>query len=433
MLPKLTISSASPIRSKSSWASRDLIERAFAYFQIRFSGSLAILLAMLVTQKFMPTYALKTAIIIVLVDMGILLLQRFFIARGKPFIFTWGSLISAALIGTIGMHFGGGSATLSLGVYMILILSTALVFLKQSAAFWMTMICVVLYGTIVFVEFSQILPPHNRIFNIIYIQEARLFLANTLLGLVLLFVTMSLSGKAAEALGQWSIQLEDKVDRKSRDLQNLIAKQENTLVLLQKSYDETLQGWAKILEMRDKETEGHSERVTSLAVRMAQAMGIQDETEIQSIRYGSLLHDIGKIAISDSILHKPDKLTLDERKIMEQHTEYAYHWLKDVEFLRPSLDIPRYHHEKWDGSGYCHGLKAEQIPTSARIFAVADCWDALINDRAYRKAWTWEESMDYIKKQSGKDFDPQVVEKFVEIMKDRHLLADEKNNTKGII
>ena len=195
------------------------------------------------------------------------------------------------------------------------------------------------------------------------------------------------------------------------------------------AYDETLHGWAKILEMRDKETEGHSERVTELTVKLAQAMGVQDTTQLQFIRYGSLLHDIGKIAIPDSILRKPDTLTANEHKVMELHTEYAYEWLKDVEFLQPALDIPRYHHEKWDGSGYNHGLKGEKIPLSARIFAVADTWDALMNDRTYRKAWTRAQAIEYIESRAGIDFDPQVVEKFLEIIRSESFLPASESSS----
>jgi hypothetical protein len=195
------------------------------------------------------------------------------------------------------------------------------------------------------------------------------------------------------------------------------------------AYDETLHGWAKILEMRDKETEGHSERVTELTVKLAQAMGVQDTTQLQFIRYGSLLHDIGKIAIPDSILRKPDTLTASERKVMELHTEYAYEWLKDVEFLQPALEIPRYHHEKWDGSGYNHGLKGEKIPLSARIFAVADTWDALMNDRTYRKAWTRAQAIEYIESRAGIDFDPQVVEKFLEIIRSESFLPASESSS----
>jgi hypothetical protein len=210
-----------------------------------------------------------------------------------------------------------------------------------------------------------------------------------------------------------------------RDLQ-LIFRQNEQLI---KAYEETLQGWAKVLEMRDKETHGHSERVTQLAVKIAQAMNIQDKSELQFIRYGSLLHDIGKLVISDSILHKPDILTPKEREIIQQHTEHAYEWLKDVEFLHLALDIPRYHHEKWDGSGYNFGLKGEQIPLSARIFAIADVWDALVNERVYRTAWTHKKAIAYITEQAGKEFDPQVVEKFLEVIQDENLIsASESSN-----
>lgn len=182
------------------------------------------------------------------------------------------------------------------------------------------------------------------------------------------------------------------------------------------AYDETLQGWAKILEIRDKETKGHSERVSEIAILLAKELGIQEENKLQNIRYGSLLHDIGKIAIPDSVLLKPEILNSNERKVIELHTEYAYQALKDIEFLQSALDIPRYHHEKWDGSGYNHHLQGLQIPLYARIFAVADCWDALTNDRPYRKAWTKEQAIAYITKNSEIEFDPQIVQAFLKIM-----------------
>lgn len=416
-------------RTKSSWASRSLAERANAYFQIRLGGSLAILTAILIVQKTMPTDALKTAAFIVLIDIGVLLFQKISISMDKPLFFTWASLIIASVIGSIGMHFGGGAMTLSLGIQMILIWAAALVFLKRNATFFMAAISIFLYGIILFVETTQILPPHNRTFNAVYTVETRLLYANALLGFILLFITMLLSGKAAEALGQWSIQLEDEVERKNAELHNLLTEKENNLILLQNAYNETLRGWVKILEMRDKETKGHSERVTHLTVKIAQEMGINDKKELLFIFYGSLLHDIGKIAISDTILRKPNILTPEERKIMEQHTEYAYEWLKDVEFLRPALDIPRYHHEKWDGTGYTHGLKAEQIPLSARIFAVADCWDALVNDRIYRTAWTYEKAISHIAQQAGKEFDPQVVENFLKVIQNENLLSTSESSS----
>ncbi len=152
------------------------------------------------------------------------------------------------------------------------------------------------------------------------------------------------------------------------------------------SYDKTIEGWSKAMDMRDKETEGHSQRVTEMSILIAQEMGIDDE-DIINIRRGALLHDMGKLGIPDSVLLKPGKLTDEEWVIMKKHPEYAYEMLHSIEHLRPALDIPYYHHEKWDGTGYPKGLQGEEIPLSARIFAAVDVWDALCSDRPYRPAW----------------------------------------------
>jgi len=177
------------------------------------------------------------------------------------------------------------------------------------------------------------------------------------------------------------------------------------------AYDATIQGWSQALELRDKDTEGHTQRVTDLTVRLAQSMGVP-EAEIEHVRRGALLHDIGKMATPDAILLKPDTLTEEEWAIMRQHPVHAFEMLSGIAYLRPALDIPHYHHEKWDGSGYPDGLKGEQIPLPARIFAVVDVWDALTTDRPYRSAWTEEEAMVFIKVQAAKHFDPSVVEAF---------------------
>lgn len=178
------------------------------------------------------------------------------------------------------------------------------------------------------------------------------------------------------------------------------------------AYDATIEGWSRALDLRDHETEGHTRRVTNLTVKLARQMGIPD-SDILHIRRGALLHDIGKMGIPDSILHKPDKLTREEWDIMRQHTNYAYQMLTPIKYLKPALDIPRHHHEKWDGTGYPDGLKGEQIPIAARIFAVVDVWDALTSDRSYRDAWTREKAIEYIRSESGKHFDPKVVEMFL--------------------
>jgi PAS domain S-box-containing protein/putative nucleotidyltransferase with HDIG domain len=181
------------------------------------------------------------------------------------------------------------------------------------------------------------------------------------------------------------------------------------------AYDTTLEGWAHALELRDQETEGHTQRVTELTLDLAHLMGISDANLVH-IRRGALLHDIGKMGVPDSILLKPGPLTPDEWEIMRRHPTYAFDMLSSIAYLRQSMDIPRYHHEKWDGTGYPYGLKGEQIPLSARIFSVVDVWDALRTDRPYRQAWGKDKAEEYIRQQSGHQFDPQVVKRFEEML-----------------
>lgn len=181
---------------------------------------------------------------------------------------------------------------------------------------------------------------------------------------------------------------------------------------LLQSYEATLEGWARALDYRDSETEGHSRRVTETALRIAYDLGVP-ENSLVHIRRGALLHDIGKLGVPDSILLKPGPLDEDEWAIMKKHPTFAYEILSPIEFLRPALLIPYCHHEKWDGTGYPRGLSGTQIPLSARIFAVVDVWDALSSDRPYRKAWTREKTMAYLSSESGKHFDPAVVDAFI--------------------
>ena len=184
---------------------------------------------------------------------------------------------------------------------------------------------------------------------------------------------------------------------------------------LAEAYDTTLEGWAKALELRDKETEGHSRRVTETTVAVARAMDISEE-EVDNIRRGAILHDIGKMGIPDEILRKEDTLTDDEKRIVMKHPDTAYNLLKQIPFLKGALDVPYCHHEKWDGSGYPRGLKRYEIPLSARIFAVADVWDALSSDRPYRRAWSKEKVAQYLINESGKHFDPHVVNVFLALV-----------------
>lgn len=182
---------------------------------------------------------------------------------------------------------------------------------------------------------------------------------------------------------------------------------------LAEAYDATIVGWSQALDLRDKETHGHSVRVTEITVRLARAMGVA-EAEIDHIRRGALLHDIGKMGLPDAILLKPGPLTEEEWEQMRMHPVYSYDLLHYIPFLKPALTIPISHHERWDGKGYPAGLKGEQIPLAARIFAVVDVWDALTNDRPYRMAWPHEKARDYIAQHAGIHFDPAIVAVFLE-------------------
>jgi putative nucleotidyltransferase with HDIG domain len=187
---------------------------------------------------------------------------------------------------------------------------------------------------------------------------------------------------------------------------------QRSMLELTLAYDTTLEGWSQALDLRDRETEGHTQRVTAIAERLAKAMGLS-ETDLVNVRRGALLHDIGKMGIPDAILLKSGPLTTDEWAIMKMHPVYAFELLAPISFLRPALDIPYCHHEKWDGTGYPRGLKGTQIPLAARIFAVADVWDALRSDRPYRKSWSVNKVREHIRGLAGTHFDPKVVEAFL--------------------
>ena len=181
------------------------------------------------------------------------------------------------------------------------------------------------------------------------------------------------------------------------------------------AYDLTLAGWAKALELRDKETEGHSRRITNLTLQLARLCGITSD-QMHHVYRGVLLHDIGKMGVSDQVLKKAGPLNVEEWAEMRKHPQYAYDLLYPIAYLRPALDIPYSHHEKWDGSGYPLGLKGEQIPLPARIFAVVDVYDALSTDRPYRAAWPNQKVLDYLRDQAGKSLDPQIVELFLKLL-----------------
>jgi len=200
-----------------------------------------------------------------------------------------------------------------------------------------------------------------------------------------------------------------RIVEQQRDLENM-----HSELLI--AYDKTIEGWSHALDLRDKEVEGHTNRVMEIALKFAHMIGFT-EKELAHVRRGALLHDVGKLGIPDSILHKPDKLTGEEWQVMRLHPVYAYEWLSSIAFLLPALDIPYCHHEKWDGTGYPRGLKGEEIPITARLFALVDVWDALCSDRPYRRAMPKSEALEYIRNQAGLHFDPELTKVFVDLVK----------------
>ena len=204
----------------------------------------------------------------------------------------------------------------------------------------------------------------------------------------------------------------------ARDITDRQRAEERVLALndaLIQAYDSTIEGWSRALDYRDHETEGHSQRVTELTLRLARTVGL-GEDELVHVRRGALLHDMGKMGVPDRVLLKPGPLDDAEWEVMRRHPALAVEMLAPIMFLGPALQIPLCHHEKWDGTGYPHGLKGEQIPLVARLFAVVDVWDALRSDRPYRRAWESGRVVDHIQSLSGSHFDPQVVQAFLSLM-----------------
>jgi putative nucleotidyltransferase with HDIG domain len=209
---------------------------------------------------------------------------------------------------------------------------------------------------------------------------------------------------------------------------------QQTNLNLSLAYDATIEGWSKALDLRDEVTEGHTLRVTEMTVQLADIMGIST-ADLVNIRRGALLHDIGKMGVPDSILHKTGPLIREEWDIMQRHPQFAFEMLSPINYLRQALDIPYCHHERWDGSGYPRHLSREQIPLAARIFAVVDVWDALTSDRPYRKAYEKAKAADFISRKSGTLFDPQVVETFLRVFTnedERSILEEDRDDIQDL-
>jgi HD-GYP domain-containing protein (c-di-GMP phosphodiesterase class II) len=240
-------------------------------------------------------------------------------------------------------------------------------------------------------------------------------LANTITRPLIQLVQASVRVSKGDLGVRISTRTNDEISILTESFNIMVANLHQSQKELLKAYDNTLEGWAKALELRDKETEGHSERVIELTIQLAVEMGIQGQA-LKDIRRGALLHDIGKMGIPDAILHKKGRLTEEEMAIIRNHPKFAYDMLKEIDYLQAALEIPFCHHERWDGTGYPRGLKGEEIPIAARIFAVVDVWDAMTHDRPYRKAIPREEVISYLTNQRGQYFDPNVVDVFIRIL-----------------
>jgi len=212
-------------------------------------------------------------------------------------------------------------------------------------------------------------------------------------------------------------ELTDAEERRARRAaeQALCESQQQTVLELATAYEATIEGWAHALDLRDRETEGHSRRVTELTLRLARRLGVTEAEQVH-LRRGALLHDIGKVGIPDAVLLKPSRLTPEEWEIMRRHPAYARELLAPVAYLGPALDIPYCHHEKWDGTGYPRGLKGEEIPLGARMFAAVDIWDAVRSDRPYRSAWSHEQAREHIASLAGTHLDPATTQVFLDMM-----------------
>jgi putative nucleotidyltransferase with HDIG domain len=197
----------------------------------------------------------------------------------------------------------------------------------------------------------------------------------------------------------------------SAQLVNSLQQAHNNLIM---AYDATIMGWSRAMDLRDQDSQGHAQRVTTMTLKLARHMGVSD-ADLVHMRRGALLHDIGKIGVPDALLLKTEPLTKEEWEKMRKHPEFAYELLSSIGYLQPALDIPYCHHENWDGSGYPRGLKGEEIPLAARIFAVADVWDVITSDRPHRRGMPKEQALDYIREQCGKALDPEVVKIFLEL------------------
>ncbi len=237
---------------------------------------------------------------------------------------------------------------------------------------------------------------------------------------------LSVRSQLEEIIDDKEVQLrkfKDELKVKENELSQLqnswLSKQQNIEWEINSGVTITLEGWANSIERRSQESDGHTHRVMELTIELAKRLGISDD-QVVHIRRGAILHDIGKMGVPESILLKQSKLNEEEWQIMRSHPKYAFDLLSPIDYLRPALEIPYCHHEKWDGTGFPRGIKGEEIPLAARIFAVVDVWEALRADRPYRSSWSIPQTLKYITENSERHFDPKVAKAFVEMIQEKY-------------
>jgi len=391
----------------ATWASHSLAERALAYHRVRMIGSVALSFLFLTIGFLAPAPGVTRALSITIIDILILIWQRSMALKGKPRLSTWVSLLAATSISTMGLHLGGGFMTLGFGIYLVLILTTALVFQSRKAAIAMAGITSSLYLYLAVIELTKLLTPNNSTFVDVYdfSQQSRLIFANILYGLILILLTTLASGSAAEILAKWATNLTQEVKMKTAQLRDALNNMEIT-------YNNIVNTLANVIEVRDHYTSHHSNRIADLAVRTARILGYEEKS-LEQVKLAAMLHDIGKIGVPDHILNKPGPLDETELSIFRKHPEIGANIVSTINELSDIADVIHAHQERYDGAGYPKGLRGEEIPLTARLIAVVDAYVAITDERPYKPARSDLEAQKELIVNAGSQFDPKIVDAFL--------------------